>query len=150
LLSQIVSAVRVPVIAAGGIADGRGIAAALQLGASAAQLGTAFLACPESVISALYRRTLHEPRARQTRITRLLSGRPARAIVTRYLDELAAYEQQTLEFPLQRAFIAQLGRAGSAREDAEFLAMWCGQNPKLRDLPAGELFELLVQETERA
>jgi nitronate monooxygenase len=147
LLPQIVDAVKLPVIATGGIADGRGIAAALQLGASGAQLGTAFLTAAETAIAPVYRRTLLEPRAANTRLTKLFTGRPARAIVTRYLDELREWEDETLEYPLQRVLTQQLSRA--APDDPEFQIMLAGQNAsQLRELPARELFELLVRQTE--
>jgi nitronate monooxygenase len=149
LVPQVVDAVSVPVIAAGGMADGRGIAAALMLGAAGVQMGTAFLGCPEAVIDPLYRRTLAEPRAARTRLTTLLSGRPARAIVTRFLDELAGEEGRALEFPLQRQLTAHLARAAAGRGDAELQAMWAGQAaPLVRPQPAAALVERLVRETE--
>jgi nitronate monooxygenase len=148
LVPQVVDAVSVPVIAAGGIADGRGVAAALMLGAAGVQLGTAFLGCPEAVIDPLYRRTLAEPRAARTRLTKVLSGRPARAIVTRFMDELAGEEEHALAFPLQRILTAQLARAATARGDAELQAMWAGQAaPLVRPQPAAALVERLVAQT---
>src|SRR5262249_50580385 len=101
LVPQIIDAIPLPVIAAGGISDGRGIAAALVLGAAGVQMGTAFLGCPEAELDPVYRRILSEPRAAHTRVTRLLSGRPARAIVTRFIEEMQAEEPDTLDFPLQ-------------------------------------------------
>lgn len=151
LLPQVVDSVRVPVIAAGGIADGRGIAAALTLGAAAVQLGTLFLATPEALIDPIYRRTLFEPRAAETRVTKLWTGRPARAIVTRYLDEMRAYEDEMLEFPLQRVLSLQLDRSALAKDSPEFHAMWAGQNAsRLRALPAAQLLEALAAETVEA
>jgi nitronate monooxygenase len=151
LVPQIVDAVSLPVIAAGGIADGRGIAAALMLGAQAVQIGTAFLACPETELDPVYRRALLEPRSAHTRVTRLLSGRPARAIVNRYLEELRDEERHTPDFPLQRIFSAQLAQAAAAKGSPEFSALWAGQAARLaRPLPAAELVQLLVQETEAA
>jgi nitronate monooxygenase len=149
LVPQIADAVSVPVIAAGGIADGRGIAAALMLGAAGVQMGTAFLGCPETVIDPLYRRTLGEARAARTRVTTLLSGRPARAIVTRLMEDLAG--EQPLEFPLQRVLTAHLARAGAERGDAELQAMWAGQAaPLIRPLAAATLLATLVTETAAA
>ena len=151
LVPQIVRSVKLPVIAAGGIADGRGIAAALMLGADAAQLGTGFLGCPEAQIDPLYRRTLFEPRAASTRLTRLFTGRPARAIVTRFMEEMAAEEARAPEFPLQRSLTASLGKAGAAAGTPEFLAMWAGQSATaMRALPAAELLATLARETESA
>lgn len=149
LVPQVVDQVSVPVIAAGGIADGRGIAAALMLGASGAQLGTAFLGCPEARLDPLYRRTLLGPRAEHTRITSVLSGRPARAILTRFIIEMEAEEDRAPDFPLQRPLVQALAHAATARGDAEFSAMWAGQAaPLLRELPAAELFTTLIAETE--
>ncbi len=140
LVPRIVDAVDVPVLAAGGIVDGRGIAAVLALGASAAVLGTAFLACPEAVLDPAYRGALSGPHAARTRITRLYSGRPARAIVTPFLEQHAALEGETLDFPLQRALSARLD-----------VAMWAGQAAAaIRELPAAELVATLVRETEAA
>jgi nitronate monooxygenase len=151
LLPQVVDAVTVPVVAAGGIADGRGIAAALVLGAAGVQIGTAFLGSPEAAIDPVYRETLQAARATNTRITSVLTGRPARAIVTRFIEEMAEQEGQTLEFPLQRLLTAPLARASVAQHNPEFHAMWAGQAAAmLRPMPAGELLETLVEETRRA
>jgi nitronate monooxygenase len=152
LVRQVVAAVRqTPVIAAGGIADGSGVAAALMLGADGVQLGTAFLGCPEARIDPLYRRTLFEPRAALTRLTTLWTGRPARAIVTQLMEALAEEEGCTPAFPLQRTLTMPLGKAASAAGNPEFLAMWAGQAaPLTRHLPAAELLATLVKETEEA
>ena len=151
LVPQVVDAVSAPVIAAGGIADGRGIAAALSLGAAGVQMGTAFLGCPETQMDPLYRRTLFEPRAARTRVTTVLTGRPARAIATRFIEEMADQEGQTPAFPLQRAMVAPLAKAAAAADSPEFLAMYAGQAaPLSRRLPAAELFAALVRETETA
>ena len=151
LLPQIVAAVSVPVLAAGGIADGRGIAAAFLLGAKGVQLGTAFLGSPEATLDALYRQVLREPRAANTRLTRIYTGRPARGIVTRFMDEMADQERETLEYPLQRSFTAPLAKAGLEQGNVEFHTMWAGQSAALvRELPAATLLETLVQETEQA
>lgn len=151
LVPQIVDAVACPVIAAGGIMDGRGIAAALALGAAGAQLGTAFLGCPEANVHPLYRQALQASRDDGTRVTRAFSGRPARALVNRYLDEMADAEAATLDFPLQRALAGPLAEAAAARGSADFVAMWAGQGaPLLRPLPAAELVGVLIAETERA
>jgi nitronate monooxygenase len=149
LVPQIRSAVRRPVVAAGGIMDGRGIAAAFMLGASGVQLGTAFLLCPESATSVPYRRALQSPAARHTRVTRAFSGRPARAIVNRLAEGLADAEEEALAFPLQLALTRPLQQAGAGGDSADFLAMWAGQGaPLARVMPAGDLVSLLVHETE--
>jgi nitronate monooxygenase len=151
LLPQVVDAVSLPVIAAGGISDGRGVAAALTLGAAAVQLGTAFLATPEAALDPIYRRTLLEPRAAETRLTKLLTGRPARAIATRYIDEMREHEDEVLEYPLQRALSLQLAKASLARDSPEFHIMWAGQNAsRLRTSPAAQLLETLAAESSEA
>ena len=106
LVPQIVDAVRVPVIAAGGIADGRGLAAAFALGASAAQLGTAFLACPEATISPLHRARLHSAVDDGTELTPAFTGRPARAMRNRFATEMTYSEP--LAFPLQASLLRPL------------------------------------------
>jgi nitronate monooxygenase len=149
LVPQVRSAVRRPVLAAGSIMDGRGIAAAFMLGASGVQLGTAFLLCPEAATSTPYRRTLQSPAARHTRVTRAFSGRPARAIVNRFAESLADAEEEALPFPLQLALTRPLQEAGAGISSADFLAMWAGQGaPLARAMPAGDLVRLLVHETE--
>lgn len=151
LLPQVADAVSIPVIAAGGIADGRGVAAALTLGAAGVQLGTAFLGAPEATLDPSYRRVLQEPRAAVTQLTKLYTGRPARGIVTRFMEELAPYEDDTLAYPLQRAITGPLGQAALRQGDPEYHSLWAGQSAALvRQLPAAELIETLAAETERA
>ena len=111
LVPQVVDAVSIPVIAAGGIGDGRGIAAALVLGASAVQLGTAFLTCPESAAHPLYRRALNEASDDQTRITHAFSGRPARGLENRYLREMAGHEAHYPDFPILNTLTGPLRKA---------------------------------------
>src|SRR5690606_38133386 len=105
LLPQLVKAVRVPVIAAGGNADAQGVQAALALGASAVQLGTAYLLCPEATTSALHRQALQSDAARHTALTNLFTGRPARGIVNRLMRELGAMSDLPRDFPLATAAI---------------------------------------------
>lgn len=136
LVPRVVDAVRIPVIAAGGIMDGRGIAAAFALGASAVQLGTVFLGCPEAELDPAYRTALFEPGAARTRITTLLSGRPARAIVVPFLDELADLEGKAAPFPIQRGLAVP-----------HTPSMWAGQGaPLARALPARALVATLLRE----
>lgn len=145
LVPQVADAVRVPVLAAGGIADGRGIAAAFALGASGVQIGTAFLGCPEAVVPALHREALHRAADEDTRLTRVFSGRPARALRNRLTDELG--EAEALEFPAQASLTAALARAGSDEARRAFQPFWAGQAaPLVRDLPASRLVEALVEE----
>ena len=149
LVPQIVDAVSVPVIAAGGIGDGRGIAAALALGASAVQLGTAFLTCPESAAHPLYRQALNEARDDQTRITHAFSGRPARGLANRYLLEMAGHETRYPDFPILNTLTGPLRKASAKENNPDFLSLWSGQSAAMsKNLPACELIQLLVTETE--
>jgi nitronate monooxygenase len=134
LVPQVVDAVGVPVIAAGGIADGRGLAAALALGAGAAQMGTAFLRCPESGISPEYREALRGATAEATVLTRAVSGRPARALRNRMTQELTG----VLPYPAQLSLTAPL--FGMEAAGGQFQAMWSGQAAALAaEAPAGEV-----------
>lgn len=140
LLPQIVAAVNVPVIAAGGIADARGVAAALSLGAVAAQVGTAYLLCPEATTRPVHRAALKTPEARHTALTNLFSGRPARSIVNRVMRELGPISDLTPEFPLATSAIAPLRARAEAEGSGDFSPLWCGQNPGgCREIPAAEL-----------
>lgn len=151
LVPRVVDAVSVPVIAAGGIADGRGIVAAFALGASGVQMGTAFLSCPESGASPLYRRVLAELRDDGTRLSRLYTGRLARFVVDRLVDELAAYEDEAAPFPLQESLTAPLFKDSTGRDSPEFGVLLSGQAAPLnRTLPAAELVESLVAEARDA
>lgn len=147
LVPQVVDAVDVPVIAAGGIADGRGLAAALSLGAAGVQIGTAFLACPEVAIHPLYRAALRAARAEATTITRAFSGRPARALRNRGAEEPAG---DPLPYPAQLSLSGALGVAAAERGSDAFLSMWAGQAaPLAREMPAGEVVAGVVREAER-
>ncbi len=149
LVPQVVDAVSIPVIAAGGIGDGRGIAAALALGASAVQLGTAFLTCPESATHPIYRRALNEARDDQTRITHAFSGRPARGLENRYLLEMAGHEARYPDFPILNSLTGPLRKTSAKENNPDFLSLWSGQSAAMsRNLPASELIQLLVTETE--
>lgn len=153
LVPQIVDAVRVPVIASGGIMDGRGIAAVLALGAAAAQLGTAFLTCEESGIPDAYKQTILDAHEDRTRITRAFSGRPARGIVNRFMTEVEASERQDrstiLPFPLQNALTRPLRTAAARKGRAEFLSLWAGQGVRMaRRMTAAALVATLAEETD--
>lgn len=153
LVPQVVDAVRVPVIASGGIMDGRGIAAALALGASAVQLGTAFLTCKESGIPEAYREAILGAKEHQTQITRAFSGRPARGIVNRFMTEVESGErgEAILPFPLQNALTRPLRTAAAKSGRAEFLSLWAGQGVRMaRRQSAAELVAKLVKETDAA
>jgi nitronate monooxygenase len=151
LYRQMVAALDIPVIAAGGIMDGQGIAAALMLGAQAAQLGTAFIGCPESIAPAAWKAALKSARDDNTRVTRAFSGRPARGIVNRYMHAMHAHESQLPGYPVQNALTTPLRRAAAQAGRAEFLSLWAGQAASLyRALPAADLVRTLGAETQAA
>jgi nitronate monooxygenase len=145
LVPQVVRAVRVPVIAAGGIADAAGVAAAMALGASAVQVGTAFLLCPEAATSVVHRQALKTAAPGATALTRVFTGRPARGIVNRAIRELGADPAAIPEFPLATAGIAPLRAAAEARGSGEFSPLWSGQNSSgCREAPAAEVVRTLA------
>lgn len=146
LLPQIVAAVKIPVIAAGGIATAEGVRAALDLGAVAAQIGTAFMLCPEATTKPLHREALKSPAAQHTAITNLFSGGPARGIVNRVMRELGPVCDQAPAFPLATNAIAPLRAAGEAAGTGDFSPLWSGQNASgCREIPAGELVAELAE-----
>ena len=148
LVPRIVDAVRVPVIAAGGIADGRGIAAALALGAAGVQIGTAFLTCTEAGIPAPHRAALMAADGSDTRPTTAFSGRPARGVVNRYMTAMAAHEGDLPDFPLMNTVTGPLRKASAEAGSPDFIALWSGQAVGLnRQGTAAELVEALVAET---
>ncbi len=138
LLPQIADAVRVPVIAAGGIADARGMAAALLLGASAVQMGTAFLHGPESLITPMHRMALASPDALHTQFTTLLTGRPARGIPNRLMREMGAMNPAAPPFPHASTALAPLKMAAEAQGDASFSSLWAGQAARLGQAESAE------------
>jgi len=151
LVPQIARAVRIPVIAAGGIMNGAGIAAALKLGASAAQMGTAFLTTDECGVAESYKRAIMSTPENGTRVTRAFSGRPARGIVNRVLDEIERAEAATpgtiLPYPYQNALTRPMRTAAAQQDRAEYLSLWCGQGARLaRRMPAARLMEALIAE----
>ena len=144
LLPQVVDAVTVPVIAAGGVADGRTVAAAFVLGASAVQLGTAFLRCEEANVLDAHRAALREPTDACTLVTDMISGRPARYVKNGLIDDLVASELRPVAFPGQYSLTAPLGRTG----DRELTALFAGQSAALaKDTNAGTLVASLAKAT---
>jgi nitronate monooxygenase len=140
LLPQLVRGLRVPVIAAGGIADAQGVTAALALGAAAVQVGTAYLLCPEATTSTVHRAALSSEAAAHTALTTLFSGRPARAVVNRLMRELGVTHAAVPAFPLASAALAPLRAAAEAHCSSDFSPLWCGQNASgCRAVPAGQL-----------
>jgi nitronate monooxygenase len=148
LVPQVVDAVKVPVIAAGGIADARGIAAAFALGASAVQIGTAYLLCPESQITPIYRQALKEAKDSETAVTNVFTGRPARGIVNRLMREVGPMSDVAPEFPLAAAALAPLRSKSEKAGSADFTPLWSGQAAHLnRELSSAELTKQLATET---
>jgi nitronate monooxygenase len=142
LVPQIVDAVNLPVIAAGGIGDARGIVAALALGASAVQLGTAYLFTPEAKISAAHHKALRSAKESQTALTNLFTGRPARGIVNRVMREIGPISPLAPAFPLAGGALMPL----RAKDDADFANLWSGQALRLGiELPTGELTRHLAE-----
>ena len=140
LLPQIVNAVRVPVIAAGGIGDARGVRAAIALGAAGVQVGTAYLLCPEATTTAIHRAALKGEAARVTALTNLFSGRPARSIVNRLMRELGPMSPAAPAFPLAVASIAPLRARAESRGSGDFSPLWSGQNASAcKEVPAAEV-----------
>ncbi len=140
LLPQVIRAVKSPVIAAGGIADAQGVAAAMALGAAGVQLGTAYLLCPESLISPIHRQALKSNAARHTALTNIFTGRPARGIVNKVMREMGAINPLAPAFPLATSAIAPLRAKAEAQGLGDFTPLWSGQNATgCREIPAGDL-----------
>ena len=148
LVPQIADAVQVPVIAAGGIMDGRGVAAALMLGASAAQLGTAFLTVEESGAHEVYKKAILESTDDSTALTRAFSGRYARGIRNRFLEEMAAHEADIPEYPIQNALTRNIRNAAAKQNDPSYMSLWAGQAAAMSTTgTADQLMERLVKQT---
>lgn len=155
LVPQIADAVALPVIAAGGVMDGRGIAATLMLGAQAAQLGTAFLPCAESAIHAGWKELLRSAADTSTRTTRAFSGRHARGIVNAYMQRMAPHEAELPAYPVQNALTADIRQAAGKANRMEFMSLWAGQAAGLSrtravGIGATELVGQLADETRAA
>jgi len=140
LLPQVIAAVEVPVIAAGGIADAQGVAAAMALGAAGVQIGTAYLLCPEADTSEVHRTALQSPGAAHTALTNVFSGRPARGIVNEAMRRWGPINDQAPAFPLATAALAPLRRASEAQGNSDYSPLWAGQNASgCKPVPAAQL-----------
>jgi len=145
LLPQVVNAVSVPVVAAGGIADTDGIAAAMRLGASGAQLGTSYLLCDESKTSMVHREALKSNQTAETALTNLFSGRPARSMVNRFIRELGPMSDLVPDFPMASTATAPLRTKAEAMGSGDFSQLWCGQNASgCKEIGAAELTQRLA------
>ncbi len=151
LVPQVAAAVRVPVLAAGGIMNGAGIAAALALGAAGAQLGTAFLLCPEAGVSPGYAAALASVGERGAMLTRAYTGRPARGVANRFMRETESVARDFPLYPVQRALTRDILERARALGRDDISYYWCGQGaPLARALPAAALIEILAAETAAA
>jgi nitronate monooxygenase len=145
LVPQVVDAVKVPVIAAGGIADGRGIAAAFALGAAGVQIGSAYLRCPESKVIAPARSALAQAHDDSTVITNVMTGRPARGVANRVMREVGPISPDVPEFPHAATALAPLKAAAEKLDKVDFTNLWAGQAVRLgREMPAAELTRALA------
>lgn len=151
LVRMIVTSVRLPVVAAGGIMDGAGIAAVLTLGAQCAQLGTAFIPCPESGAPQVHKDAILAATEDSTRVTEKFSGKPARGLENRFMREMNSADAPQLAFPAQNAVTGKLRQASARAGKPDFVAMWSGQAaPLARALPAAELVRVLNEEAAAA
>jgi nitronate monooxygenase len=151
LVPQVVRAVRTPVIAAGGIADADGVAAAAALGAVGVQVGTAYLLCPECTTSPIHRAAIKSDAARHTALTNVFTGRPARGIVNRLMREAGPVSEIAPAFPLAARAVAPLAAKASKAGNGDFLAMWAGQNVTgCKELHAAELTHALAERMRRS
>ena len=149
LVPQVVDAVRVPVIAAGGIADARGIVAAFALGASAVQIGTAYLFSPEAKVAAPHKAVLRTAKDDQTALTNVFTGRPARGIVNRIMREVGPMSDLAPAFPLAGGALAPLRAKSEPQGSGDFMSLWSGQAARLgREMPAAELTRVLADEAQ--
>jgi nitronate monooxygenase len=140
LVPQIVAAVKTPVIAAGGIADAKGVAAALALGAAGVQVGTAYLLCPETTTSPVHRAALKSEAVRQTAVTNVFTGRPARGIMNRFVREVGPMSAAAPAFPLAASAVAPLRAKAESLGSSDFSPLWAGQNTSgCKEVPAGQL-----------
>jgi len=147
LVRHVVKAVSTPVIAAGGIADAAGVAAAMALGAAAAQVSTAYLLCPEATTSDVHRAALRSDRARHTALTNVFTGRPARAIVNRIMREIGPLSSVAPPFPLAAAAVLPLRAKAEAQDSGDFSPLWAGQNVSgCTQIPAADLTRALAHD----
>lgn len=149
LVPQVVDAVKVPVIASGAITDARGIVAAFALGASAVQIGTAYMFCPEAKVAAPHRKVLRDAKNHPTAITNLFTGRPARSFVNRIVREVGPLSELAPQFPLAGGALTPLRAKSEPAGSGDFMSLWSGQAAALaREMPAGELTTTLIAEAE--
>lgn len=150
LVPRVVDAVAVPVIAAGGIMDARGIVASLALGAAAVQIGTAFLGCPEAPVADAWREALDLAEGESTVITEAISGKPARGLANRLIAEFEEVDEPLLPYPAQYSISSELRRDASRRGDSSFMAMWAGQGVGLfQQKPVADLMKQWIDDSQQ-
>lgn len=148
LVPQVVDSLRIPVIAAGGIMDARGIVSAIALGASGVQMGTAFLTCPESSIHPEYQKRLLNSTDESTRLTKAFTGRMARSLKNNFLIEMRNNDFPILEYPMQSALVKDIRDEAKQQNNPEYMSLWAGQASALcENKPAAELFKTLLKES---
>lgn len=146
-MPQLVDVVDVPVVAAGRILDGRGIAAAFALGATGAQIGTAYLLTPESLVSQIHRGALKNVRDDQTALTNLFSGRPTRGILNRVMREVGPMSKEAPPFPMAGGELAPLRAVAEVKGSCDFTSLWSGQAAALGwEMSSGDLTRTIVEE----
>ena len=151
LIPQVVDAVEVPVIAAGGVMDGRGVVAALALGAKGIQMGTAFLTNKESGAKEIHKKAILQAEETNTTLTSAFSGKPARGMINSFIHIMKEYENQILPYPVQNALTKELRREAGNQRNSEFMSLWSGQSPRLsKDVYVHELMDSLVMEVENS
>jgi len=149
LIPQMVDSLDIPVIAAGGIMDARGLVAALSLGAAGVQMGTAFLTCTESGIHPAYKKAILNSTEESTVLTSSFSGKPARGIHNKFIHDLAQYEHENNipDFPLQNELTKQIRAAAAQHNDINYMSLWAGQGTRLnKSMPAEQLIQNLVKD----
>jgi len=147
LVSQLVNHIKVPIVAAGGIMNGHGIAAALALGAAGVQMGTAFLTCTEAGIPDIYKQKLLSQRQDNTTLTRAFSGKLARGIRNKFINRMEKNKANILNYPIQNKLTQNMRKAAQEQDNADFMSLWAGQSVSLcRDTDAGKLIDTLANE----
>jgi nitronate monooxygenase len=147
LIPQVVDHLSIPVIAAGGIMDGRGLMASLCLGAMGVQMGTAFLTCIESGAHPIYKEAIIHAKEDQTVLTRAFSGKYARGIKNKFIDEMEKHEDSLPDFPVQNAFTQSIRKASSSQQNPDYLSLWSGQSPRLaKNQSVKMLFQTILTE----
>ncbi|MDP4163653.1 MAG: nitronate monooxygenase [Bacillota bacterium] len=150
LVPQVVDSVKIPVIAAGGIMDGRGMNAARCLGASAVQLGTAFLTCHESGAHEIYKNKIFEAAENDTVLTRSFSGKMARGIENRFIREMKPVENDLPVYPIQNELTRELRKYASSQNTPDYMSLWCGQSPRLaKKISVTQLMERIISQAEK-